>query len=71
MRIGSYWRKVARVVGTTMMEFDGRYYGIPDVFFAQRIQQFAKNGVIESQGNLKRMRYSEIRLPNNEFQTKS
>ncbi len=56
------WRKVARVVGTTMNEFDGRFKGIPDVFFTMRIQELAKDGRIESQGNLKSMGRSEIRL---------
>ena len=66
-----YWRKVARVVGTTIVGFEGEFKGIPDVFFAQRIQQFAKNGLIESQGNLNKMKYSEIRFPKSEIDEKS
>ena len=31
-------RKVARVVGTTMMNAPSRRQGIPDLFYAQRIQ---------------------------------
>ena len=63
--VSESWRKVARVVGTTINDFDGRFKGIPDVYFAQRIQQIAKSSLIESQGNLEKMRYSEVRLPKN------
>ena len=57
------WRKVARVVGTTMMEFPERYKGIPDVYYAQRVLYLVEEGKLESQGNLAYMRYSEVRLP--------
>jgi len=60
--ISSQWRKVARVVGTTMSEQESRIKGIPDVFYAQRILQLAQKGLIESQGNLQAMRYSEVKL---------
>ena len=57
------WRKVARVVGTTMMELPNRVEGIPDVYYSQRVQKLVKDGLLESQGNLSYMRYSEVRLP--------
>jgi hypothetical protein len=62
--ISSQWRKVARVVGTTMSEQENRITGIPDVFYAQRVSYLAQKGLIESQGNLQAMRYSEVKLPN-------
>ena len=55
------WRKVARVVGTTMMELPNRVEGIPDVYYSQRVQRLVKDGLLESQGNLSYMRYSEVR----------
>ena len=55
------WRKVARVVGTTMSDFEPRIKGIPDVYYAGRIRALVEKGLLESQGDLKRMRYSEIR----------
>lgn len=57
------WRKVARVVGTTMMS-DGpyRFENVPDVFYSQRVRLLVEKGLLESQGNLDFMRYSEIRL---------
>lgn len=57
-----YWRKVASVVGATMNNLENRVSGIPDVFYAQRIILLKENGKLESQGNLKRMRFSEIKL---------
>jgi hypothetical protein len=45
------WRKVARVVGTTMMELPNRVEGIPDVYYSQRVQKIVKDY----------MRYSEVR----------
>ncbi|MFL9938351.1 DUF3658 domain-containing protein [Paraburkholderia graminis] len=59
------WRKVARVVGTTMNEFADQslYPGLGDVFYAQRIRLMVEKGLIEAVGDLKRMGYSEVRLP--------
>jgi hypothetical protein len=58
-----YWRKVARVVGTTMMEMQDRSSGIPDTYYSQRVRHLVEEGKLESQGNLAYMRYSEVRLP--------
>ena len=60
--ISTQWRKVARVVGTTMSELENRITGIPDVFYAQRVLYLAQKGLLESQGNLKAMRYCEVRI---------
>jgi hypothetical protein len=57
------WRKVARVVGTTMMELPSRVEGIPDVYYSQRVRKLVNEGLLESQGNLSYMRYSEVRRP--------
>jgi hypothetical protein len=57
------WRKVARVVGVTMMSLPDRIAGIPDVFYSQRLRKLTEEGRLESQGDLALMRYSEIRLP--------
>ena len=56
------WRKVAMVVGTTMMN-DGpyRFENVPDVFYSQRVRALVEKGLLESQGNLDFMRYSEVR----------
>lgn len=56
------WRKTARVVGSTMMKLSGKYEGIPDVFYSQRVQSLVDSGKLEAQGDLRRMKYSEVRL---------
>lgn len=56
------WRKVARVVCSAMLQLKGRYVGIPDVYYAKRVAELVSSGVFESQGNLRRMRFSEVRL---------
>ena len=55
------WRKVARVVGTTMMELSNGVEGIPDVIYSQRVQKLVKDGLLESREKLSSMRYSEVR----------
>ena len=57
------WRKVAMVVGKTMMELETRRSGIPDTFYAQRVRHLVESGSLESQGNLAYMRFSEVRQP--------
>ncbi len=57
------WRKVARVVSTTISGFTNRVQGIPDLFYSQRVRKLVEDGKLESQGNLAYMRFSEVRLP--------
>lgn len=59
--ISGQWRKLARVVGTTMQSIENRIKGIPDVFYAQRIKHLVNKGIIESQGNLNSMHFSEVK----------
>jgi Protein of unknown function len=59
----SQWLKVARVVGSAMQEMRGKIDGVPDVYFAQRIAHLVQAGKLVSQGDLKRMRFSEVRIP--------
>ena len=60
--ISGYWKKVASIVGATMIDLENRVEGIPDVYYAKRIIYLVEKGLVESQGNLKRMRFSEVRL---------
>ena len=57
--------KVAKLVAMFMNESDLHFSGVPDVFYAQRVQALVDNGLLEAQGNLKFMRYSEVRKPTN------
>ena len=56
------WRKVAFVVGVAMDAYPDLYLDVPDVFYAQRIRALVTAGQLEAQGNLHRMRFSEVRL---------
>ncbi len=57
------FQKVARIVGQVMQSFSDEPSEIPDIYYAQRIAKLVKAGLLESQGNLGRMRFSEVRLP--------
>jgi hypothetical protein len=57
------WRKVAYVIGQTLLELEGKFPNLPDGICSLRIKHLAKSGAIEAAGNLNRMRFSEIRLP--------
>lgn len=57
-----HWRKVALVVGVAMNAYPDAYHDIPGIFYAQRIQTLVSTGQLEAQGNLHRMRFSEVRL---------
>jgi hypothetical protein len=58
------FRKMAKVVALTMGEVGDYFHGLPDVFYSGRIKHLAEAGLIEAAGNLNRMRFSEVRLPN-------
>jgi hypothetical protein len=57
------WRKVAEIVGFAMDKLSAKYPKFSDVFFAERIRVLAEQGRLESQGDLSSMRFSEVRLP--------
>lgn len=56
------WRKVARIVASTMDKLSSRVPDVPDVYYAQRVRHLVEVGKLESQGDLLRMRHSEVRL---------
>lgn len=61
-RCDQRWRKVAYVVGFAMADRPQRLAGIPDRFYAMRVRALVEAGVLEAQGNLQRMRFSEVRI---------
>ncbi len=61
------FQKVARIIGQVMQSFSDRPSGIPDVYYAQRIAKLVNAGLLESQGNLLRIRFSEVRLPSTDL----
>ncbi len=58
-----HFRKVARVVGSAMMDREDRFEGIPDIFYSQRVTKLVESGRLEHQGRLGYMRFCEVRLP--------
>lgn len=56
-------RKVAYLVAATKTDLPNRIKGIPDVFYAQRVAYLVEQGLLVAEGNLKYMRYSEVRFP--------
>lgn len=56
-------RKVARVVGTVMMDETLRIPGLPDLFYRDRVKLLVEKGLVVADGNLDYMRFSEVRLP--------
>jgi hypothetical protein len=57
------YRKVAMVVGTAMQRLGERFPLVPDIFYSQRVQALVLQGKLVAQGNLRHMRYSEVKLP--------
>lgn len=60
------WRKVAMIIGMAMMALEEqgkRRIGVPDLYYAMRLRTLVADGKLESQGDLYRMRFSEVRLP--------
>ena len=66
-----HWRKQAMIIVKTMNELEGRFSEIPDIYYAECISRLVKEGYLESQGNLKYIRFSEIRLPKLEKKNKN
>jgi Protein of unknown function len=56
------WRKVAMVIAKSF-DFADLWPGVPDSFYAERIRALVAQGLLESQGNLMYMRFSEVRRP--------
>lgn len=59
-------RKVARVVGFAMRNLQDRFDHVPVGYCAQRVAALAAAGLLESDGNLDHMRFSEVKLPGGE-----
>ena len=60
-----HWQKVARLVAEVMMSnWPNKPSEIADVYYAQRINRLVQKGMLEARGDLKRMRFSEVRQAN-------
>ena len=54
------WQKAARVIADAMIATD--FEGVPDFFYFERLRKLIDDGSLEYQGDLNRMRFSEVRL---------
>lgn len=61
--VGANWRKVAMVVAQAMTDVRGMFPEVPGVYYAQRVASLVERGLVEAVGNLRRMRFSEVRRP--------
>jgi hypothetical protein len=57
----THWRKVVRVVSSAMAQVGQTLPGVPDLFYAERVRKLVERGALDAQGDLRRMRYSEVR----------
>lgn len=58
-----HYRKMAYLVGMTITRFPIRVEGIPDIFYAQRVRSLVERGQLVHEGDLNRMRYCEVKIP--------
>ena len=56
------WRKVARIVGNAQMACEARSLPISGQIIAARVRALVDAGTLEGVGNLRRWRFSEVRL---------
>lgn len=57
------YRKLVLVIGKAMDDSDESLRDVPDLFYAERIKEIVREGKLESQGDLNKMRFSEVRRP--------
>jgi hypothetical protein len=56
------WSQVSRLLLTTMIERKEGVTGLPELFYLERISNLVKEGFLESRGDLRDMKASEVRL---------
>jgi hypothetical protein len=55
------WQKVAKVIAVAMQSTPRAPTDVPDIFYSLRIRRLVDDGKLEAQGDLRRMRFSEVR----------
>ena len=61
-KLSSRWQKTAFVIATSMYASPDRYEDIPDVFYGRRVVALAQQGLLEASGDLRKWRFSEVRV---------
>jgi len=61
----AHWQKVARIIGDTFKALEHRGISVKGAAekVDERMADLVGSGRLEAQGNIKRWRYSEVRLP--------
>jgi hypothetical protein len=57
------WRKLAMIVALAMGDCGGQIKNVPDAFYSRRAAQLVSEGKLLASGDLRRMRYCEVKLP--------
>lgn len=60
---GARFQKVAMVVASAMIKLETSTRRVPDLFYSERVRHLVETGVLESVGDLRRMCFSEVRVP--------
>lgn len=60
-KLSSRWQKTAFVIAKAMYAYPDKYEVIPDVFYGRRVLALAQQRLLESSGDLRRWRFSEVR----------
>lgn len=58
-----YEKKVAMIVGLTMLNPELRVAGLPDLYYVERVKELVRRGLLIAVGNIDCMRHSEVRRP--------
>lgn len=61
-KCSSRWSKVAMIVGLLLNEFDEKFPHLPYIYMPIRMLDLEERGLIEIQGNVLAMGFSEIRI---------
>lgn len=57
------WRKLAMIVALAMGDCEEDISNVPDSFYSRRAARLVSEGKLVASGDLRRMRYCEVRLP--------
>jgi Protein of unknown function len=60
--VAPYWHKMARIIWDAVKHGQELALGVTDEMFAARIQVLVEAGRLESQGDIRKWRHSEVRL---------
>jgi hypothetical protein len=57
------WQKVAMIIARVMQSYERNGVKVGEIPITKRVRKLVAEGKLHSQGNLSRVRYSEVKLP--------